>query len=339
MNDAFFMRLAIDEAWRYQLLTYPNPAVGCVVVKNGEILAVEAHKKAGEPHAEVLACKEAFLRLFAGSDRAKELEAVQDSALIHDFLLKYHGGVFEECEIFVTLEPCNHQGRTPPCAKLLAELKPKRVVVGSLDGGEKSGGGAQFLRSNNIYTENGICETECDTLLQPFRKWQSGSFVVFKMAMTLGGAVSGGTISCEESRKWVHALRDRLDLLVIGGNTVRIDRPTLDARLIGGRSPDILIISKEKEFDRSIPLFGVDGREVAVTDSFERLNSCGFAMIEGGYGMLESVKNRVDWYVFFVSSKLNGDGGRADMNLEFLHHGSSGTDVMIWARANQTKGG
>ena len=98
------MSQAIKKAWEYQLLTYPNPAVGACVVRNGEILAITAHKEAGAPHAEVLALKEAYLTSYPDSP----LGSLYDSLAIHSYLAIHHYDFFHTCEIYVTLEPCNH---------------------------------------------------------------------------------------------------------------------------------------------------------------------------------------------------------------------------------------
>ena len=112
IDDNFYMKLAIDEAWKYQLLTYPNPAVGCVIVKDGRLLAIEAHKEVGLPHAEINALKTAFLT----QDSNSILKVKNSSHEIHDFLSKNHNNFFNDCEIYTTLEPCNHEGKTPSCA-------------------------------------------------------------------------------------------------------------------------------------------------------------------------------------------------------------------------------
>src|SRR5574344_1546316 len=104
IDDNFYMKLAIHEAWKYQLLSYPNPAVGCVIVKAGKLLAIEAHKEAGLPHAEINALKTAFLT----SEPNSVLKIKNSSSEIHDYLRKNHNGFFEDCEIYTTLEPCNH---------------------------------------------------------------------------------------------------------------------------------------------------------------------------------------------------------------------------------------
>ncbi len=103
------MRVAIDRAWEYQLITYPNPAVGALVELNGRVLAVEAHREAGTSHAEVLALLRAYEEL---SNRKIEFNRL-DANLAHNFLLSLPRGFFSNCSIYVTLEPCSHTGKTP----------------------------------------------------------------------------------------------------------------------------------------------------------------------------------------------------------------------------------
>ena len=119
------MLLAIQEAWKYQLLTYPNPAVGATVVKNNQVLSVSAHKESGSSHAEVLALKEAYLTKYPNS----ELKNINESNKIHKFIILNHNNFFHDCEIYVTLEPCNHIGKTPACAMLLESIKSKKYIL------------------------------------------------------------------------------------------------------------------------------------------------------------------------------------------------------------------
>jgi len=241
IDDNFYMHLALKEAWKYQGLTYPNPAVGCTVVgANGEILAVEAHHKAGEPHAEVNALKSAYYKL----TNDNYILALHESVDIHTHLLSNHNNIFKNVTLYSTLEPCSHFGKTPSCARLISELGIKNVFVGSYDTNQKAKNGNMILQMNSceVYTE--ILKKECDALLLPFQKTLDDNFVFFKWAQRLNATTDGGTISSKESRENVHAMRDVCDLLVIGGNTVRIDRPTLDARLVNGKAPDILIVSQ-----------------------------------------------------------------------------------------------
>ncbi|RDX34778.1 riboflavin biosynthesis protein RibD, partial [Arcobacter sp. HD9-500m-PIT-SAG03] len=146
INDDFFMKLAVDEAWKYQLLTYPNPAVGAVVVKNGEILSVEAHKKSGEAHAEVNALKSAYLNKYPES-RLKMMKSPHE---IHDYLITNTDKFFKDCTIYVTLEPCNHIGKTPSCAQLLKSINIGNVIVGINDPNKVATGGIELLKKSSI---------------------------------------------------------------------------------------------------------------------------------------------------------------------------------------------
>jgi diaminohydroxyphosphoribosylaminopyrimidine deaminase/5-amino-6-(5-phosphoribosylamino)uracil reductase len=294
-----FMLQALDEAWKYQFLTYPNPAVGACVVQDGDILSVEAHHKAGMPHAEVNALKSAFLKKHPNSD----LNNLTTSHDIHDYLIKNHNNFFSNCEIYVTLEPCNHMGKTPACANLLKEVGIKKVYIGSLDPNEEAMGGKDRLINAGIDVEVGIMQKECDDLLFPFKEWQKEKFCFFKLAVREDGSCDGGYITSQDSLNLVHEIRTKLDLLIIGGETVRVDRPTLDTRFAKENNPsDILILSREKEFDKTISLFNIPNREVIIDDDISKYNQ-NFSMIEGGYSFLELLKNDIDMLMLFVSHK------------------------------------
>ena len=302
-KNSQFMKLAINKAWKYQLLTYPNPAVGATVVRNNEVLSVEAHKKSGYSHAEVLALKSAYLNKYPNS----ELQYLELSKDIHNFLLNHHNGFFNDCEIYVTLEPCNHLGKTPACAILLESIKIKKVFIGTLDPNSEASGGLQRLKNANIDVEVDISKDLTDQLLYPFIKWNNDQFVFYKLAMREDGSIDGGYITTKDSLKIVHEIRTKLDLMIIGGETVRTDRPTLDSRYATINKPvDILIYSNKKEFDRTIPLFGVKNRKVRISDEFE-IDNKNFVMIEGGYKLLKSVKDKIDYLVVFISHKIKSD--------------------------------
>lgn len=330
IDDSFYMNLAIDEAWKYQLLAYPNPAVGSAVVKAGRLLCVEVHKEAGSPHAEVLALKEAFLK----SNPKSSLQNLETSHEIHDFLIKNHNGYFNDCEVYVTLEPCAHVGRTPSCAYLLSILKPKRVIIATIDPNPEASGGYGKLKEKNIEVVLGVAKQKATDLLYPFIKWQQNNFKFFKMAMRLNGSIDGGYITSKESLKYVHQIRDKLDLLVIGGNTVRTDSPTLDSRLVNGKAPDIKILSMKKEFDRTIPLFNIKNRNVEIIDNIKKINNKSFIMIEGGYSLLKEVINEIDMLLVFVSSSMK-NGLNAEHfchDFEFIHTNNIGQDTLFWLK-------
>lgn len=322
------MGLALDAAWQYQGLTYPNPAVGCAIVQNGAVIAVGAHAKAGEPHAEVMALKEAYMAL--SIDRG--IEKLTDAGDIHDYLLKHHNGIFLFCDMYITLEPCTHEGKTPACASLIQKMRPKNVYISHYDPNPEATGGAQALVSAGIDVHYGMCEDEGNALLEPFIKWNQKNFVLFKWAQRLDGTVDGGIISDETSRKRVHEIRNCCDLIVIGGNTVRMDRPVLDARLADGKAPDVLIYSRSDDFDQDIPLFGVQGRSVFVESSLDRMNGYKNILIEGGPSMLEATKKIVDRYLCFLAPASGGKVAFSNeaIELEILNTKQLDNDLMIW---------
>lgn len=330
IDDNFYMRLAIDEAWKHQLLTYPNPAVGCVIVKNQRLLAVEAHKEAGMPHAEVNALKTAYLK-----DNPNSILKTKNSSFdIHQFLLQNHNGFFNDCEIYVTLEPCNHIGKTPSCANLLKELKPKRVIISVKDPNKQATGGLETLRNENIDVTLGILEKDGLNLILPFISWQNKSCIFFKMAQTLNGSIDG-KISSNRALAYVHTLRDKIDLLVIGGNSVRIDKPTLDTRYIQGKNPDIFIYSKNKVFDNNIPLFKIPNRKVLISDDLYKLLDYKFIMIEGVYNLLDKLKERIDFFILIISPKIR-KGQNAlneiDLDFEIIHENFIGEDKIVFLK-------
>jgi len=331
INDEFFMKLALDEAWKYQLLTYPNPAVGCVVVKGeSEILAIEAHKEAGMAHAEVNALKAAFLKYYP-NDLLKTKNSSKD---IHEYLINNHKDFFNDCKVYVTLEPCNHIGKTPACALLLKAVKPKKVIVAHEDINKVASGGLERLKNTNIDVNVGCMKKEAYELLYPFIKWNSGSFIFYKMAQTLNGSIDG-QISENRAKAYVHALRDKSDLMLIGGNTVRIDRPTLDARYIAGRAPNVMIYTKNKIFDNKIPLFHVPNRDVIISDDLFKLLDYKLIMVEGTYTLLDVLKEKLDFIVLIVNPKIRkglNALNEIDLDFEIIHENYIGDEKLVFLK-------
>jgi diaminohydroxyphosphoribosylaminopyrimidine deaminase/5-amino-6-(5-phosphoribosylamino)uracil reductase len=297
------MKLALEAAWDYQLLTFPNPAVGAVCIsESGAILSIGAHKLSGGPHAEVYALRDAYTSL---SDDTT-IAASDDSHQIHEYLRTHHKGIFNTVSMAVTLEPCSHSGKTPSCALLIRDLGIKKLFVSCKDPNPAAAGGGNILEASGIECTFGVLEDEGKKLLEPFIRWQNNPFLFFKWAQRLDGTMDNGIISSPSSRTHVHALRDRCDLIVIGGNTVRMDRPTLDARLVNGKAPDVLIYSRESEFDLSIPLFNIPNRQVFIASDFEQIRHYRLVMIEGGVGMFEASCNVSDWYLSYIAPKIGG---------------------------------
>jgi len=218
-SDEGFMREALREARKGLGRTSPNPAVGAVIVKNGEAIAKGFHRKAGLPHAEV----EALAKL---------------------------GGNAPGCTIYITLEPCNHHGRTPPCTEAILKSGIRRVVVGMKDANpDVSGGGCEFLKKNGIEVRTGVLEADCRLINESFLKYvlKKRPFVIAKSAITLDGwtgTVTGHSkwITSEKSRQYVHRLRDQVDAVMVGVGTVLADDPRLTTRFKRGRGRDPLRI-------------------------------------------------------------------------------------------------
>jgi diaminohydroxyphosphoribosylaminopyrimidine deaminase/5-amino-6-(5-phosphoribosylamino)uracil reductase len=214
-RDSKFMREAIRMAEKGLGRTAPNPAVGAVIVRDGKAVSRGYHRKAGSPHAEVDA--------LAGI-----------------------GGRAEGTTLYVTLEPCNHTGRTPPCTKAILDAGVERVVVGMQDPNpEVKGGGCSFLAANNIEVKTGVLEKECRRLNEAFVKFVTSKrpFIIVKSALTLDGwtATAEGDsrwITNERSRAFVHRLRDRVDAVMVGVGTVLADDPQLTCRLKRGKGKD-----------------------------------------------------------------------------------------------------
>jgi len=325
------MSHALNAAWEYQLLTFPNPAVGAACIsENGSILSLGAHKRSGGPHAEVYALRDAY-GFLSGDNTLAECD---DSHKIHDYLRIHHNGIFKSVLMAVTLEPCSHSGKTPSCALLIRDLGIKTLYISVKDPNPVAAGGAAILRDAGIETIFGVMEEEGKKLLEPFIRWQNSPFVFFKWAQRLDGTIDNGTISSQSSREHMHALRDRCDLIVIGGNTVRHDRPILDSRLVGGKAPDVLIYSQTGEFDRNIPLFNVPDRTVYIESSLGRVNEYSLVMIEGGASMLRASQEVCDWYLCYIAPKLGGglqSMGSIQEDFEVLHAKIS-DNIILWMK-------
>ena len=202
------MELALELAGRGAGFSSPNPMVGAVCVKNEKIIGKGFHECFGGPHAEVNALND------AGKDA-------------------------EGSTLYVTLEPCNHQGKTPPCTKKILESRVKKVVVAMDDPNPQvQGGGNDFLRSQGVEVVTGVLEEKSKALNLPFIKHitRKKPYTILKLAMTLDGKIATRTghskwITNEKSRNWAHRLRHQSDAVLVGRNTVSADNPSLTARL------------------------------------------------------------------------------------------------------------
>ncbi len=329
IDNNFYLNLALKEAWKYQGVTYPNPAVGSLILDaNNQILSIEAHHEAGTAHAELRAVEMAMIAL--GN---KELPNIEDATQKYNYIIKNHNQIFKNCTIFVTLEPCNHHGSTPPCSVLIKTLGFKKLVCGTNDPNKEAAGGIDYLKKNNILVEESTMKEEYLNLLAPFKYWhENGQFIFFKIATNLNGVYDSGIISSQSSFKFVHQLREKIDLLVIGGDTIRSDRPTLDCRFTNNnKAPDILIYTKSNNIDREIPLFKIKNRKVFIEENFSRLKEYKYIMIEGGQGMFKLTKDFVNWYLIFESSNLRkGKNIQSNHDLQRLYSSSENGDIISW---------
>ncbi|MFA7059985.1 MAG: bifunctional diaminohydroxyphosphoribosylaminopyrimidine deaminase/5-amino-6-(5-phosphoribosylamino)uracil reductase RibD [Pedobacter sp.] len=218
-TDISYMKRALTLARKGIGRTAPNPVVGCVIVKDGRIVGEGWHKKAGGHHAEIHA-----------------LEMAGDAA--------------RDADVYVTLEPCCHTGKTPPCSDALVKAGVRRVVAAMGDPNPQvNGGGLRALEQAGIKTLCGVMETEARAINRAFIKQVTTGqpFVIYKCAMTLDGKIATVTgesrwISCEDSRKYVHRMRARCDAVMVGIDTLIADNPQLTVRHVKGRNPLRIIV-------------------------------------------------------------------------------------------------
>jgi diaminohydroxyphosphoribosylaminopyrimidine deaminase/5-amino-6-(5-phosphoribosylamino)uracil reductase len=315
------MRLALREARRGLGRTSPNPAVGAVLVKGGRIVGRGHHARAGSPHAEIVAIRQA-------------------------------GGRARGADLYTTLEPCDHFGRTPPCSLAILEAGVRRVVSGSGDPNPRvNGRGIRRLRRAGVEVEVGVLREACDALNEPwFRYITTGRpHVTLKVAATLDGRIATASgdsrwVTGKEARAHVHRLRDAVDAVLVGSGTALADDPRLTARLPGGRGRDPIrvVLDSGLELPARLRIFrqrsaaptlvahvtgtpparpprGVEyvkcrarGRRVDLRDLLSRLGRRGITtlLVEGGAEVNRSFleSGTVDRLMLFLAPKLAGGG-------------------------------
>ncbi|SFC16340.1 diaminohydroxyphosphoribosylaminopyrimidine deaminase [Alkalibacterium subtropicum] len=220
--DRKYMKRALELAEKGRGFTSPNPMVGAVIVKNGQIIGEGYHEKFGEAHAEVNAISSAT-------------ESVEGAT------------------IYVTLEPCSHYGKTPPCSNLIIDKKLKKVVVAATDPNPLvSGRGLERIRKAGIDVVEGVLEAESNKLNEVFNKFITTQtpFVLMKYAMSLDGKIATHTgdskwISSEESREHAHHLRGYLSGIMVGIGTVLKDDPQLTCRVPGYPNPVRIVLDSQ----------------------------------------------------------------------------------------------
>jgi len=234
-KDKIWMQRALSLAEKGIGFTSPNPMVGCVIVSgDGNIIGEGYHERFGQPHAEVNA-----------------VNSVEDK----DQLIN--------ATVYVTLEPCSHFGKTPPCADMLAGLPVSRVVIAMTDPSEKvNGHGIEKLKQNGKRVDVGILKKEAENLNEKWLHYLEFGrpFITLKIAQTADGYIAAPNgdsrwITCEKSRALVHKWRSEDDAVMVGRNTALHDNPSLTVRLVEGRQPKRVVIDGPLELPRNLNLF------------------------------------------------------------------------------------
>lgn len=291
------MRVALREARRGVGHTSPNPAVGAVIVSRGKILARGFHRAAGQPHAEIEA-----------------LRALKKTASAR------------AATLYVTLEPCSTQGRTPPCAGAIIDAGMARVVIGTIDPNPAHAGRAvRILQRARIEVEPGVLEKECRELNIAFNKWivTKLPFVIAKTGMSLDGRITrpakeGPWLTSEAARADAHRLRAEVDAILIGGETLRLDNPRLTVRGVpGAKQPWRIIVSRSGDLPRDARVFTDEFRHQTLVYQKKTLRAVlrdlgrrdiTSVLIEGGMRVLGEAfdKRLVDRVQFYVAPILVG---------------------------------
>ena len=240
-NDERFMRRALTLARKGEGSVSPNPLVGAVIVREDRIIGEGWHRCCGENHAEINAIRDAT-ETIAGAT------------------------------FYITLEPCSHHGRTPPCAEALIACRPGRVVIGAVDPNPVvSGRGIEALRRSGIETEVGLLGDACRESNRIFFKYiRTGlPYVTLKFAQTLDGRIAAASgdsrwISSPPSLRFAHRLRAVHDAVLVGAGTVRMDNPELTCRLVRGRDPLRIVVDSGLRLPPDAHIFSDGKRTVAV---------------------------------------------------------------------------
>lgn len=326
--DIKYMQMALDLAKNGGRDVSPNPMVGCVIVKDGQVTGKGWHHKYGCDHAEVEAVKNA-------------------------------GGDIAGASVYVTLEPCSHYGKTPPCAKMLAEKKPKEVIIGMADPNPKvNGKGIEMLKNAGISVRMPVLEAECRYLNRGFlsRVERARPWVTLKSAISLDGCVAlengqSKWITGETSRREVQKMRAANDALITGVGTVMADNPMFTVRDVEGKTPLRIVLDRtlktpldakiwcgeplmffagEDCDEERIKQFEKQGAKVIKTDFKSDLqianilnilgkNGINYLMLEAGPRLVSSflLEKAVDEVCLFVAPKLLGAGRSFTQLLKF----------------------
>jgi diaminohydroxyphosphoribosylaminopyrimidine deaminase/5-amino-6-(5-phosphoribosylamino)uracil reductase len=240
-SDEDYMRQALELARRGLGRTSPNPAVGALLVKDGKIIGRGYHEKAGENHAEINALDDAG-------------EAANGSTM------------------YVTLEPCRHYGKTPPCVDAIKKAGISRVVMAMRDPNPVAEGGLEELQESGIKTEVGIMEDESKRLNEAYLKYveKKMPFVIIKSAMSADGKIATKAgeskwLTGDDARRYVHEMRGKVDAVMVGVNTVIKDDPLLTCRAPGGRNPIRVVVDSKLRTPSHAQILNKDAKTIILT--------------------------------------------------------------------------
>jgi len=299
------MRRALELARRGAGLTLPNPRVGAVLVQGDKIIGEGFHKRAGGPHAEVIAVADA----------------------------KKRGHLVAGATLYVTLEPCSTQGRTPPCTELILREKITGVVFGATDPNPAHAGAAmRLLRKAGVEVSSGLLAAEATALNRDFNWWivQRRPWVVAKIALSLDGRIvtpvnDDRWLTSDGARTVAHELRWESDAILVGAETARQDNPRLTVRLPGRhgkKQPWRVVVTRSGKLSRKLHLFSDRHRDrtlvfqkQALEDVIAALGAMEIShlLIEGGGEILTEAlrKNLVNEVAFFIAPTVMGTPTRA----------------------------
>lgn len=275
-TDEKYMRRALELARHGELDASPNPMVGAVIVDpSGRIIGEGWHRRCGEGHAEVNA-----------------VASVKDPSMLRD------------ATMYVTLEPCSHYGKTPPCADMIVEKGIPRVVIGTLDPFAKvSGRGVAKLLAAGVEVSTGMLEDECRELNRKFMTAHRlhRPYITLKWAQSTDGYIDG-RISTPVTSVAVHKMRATNDAILIGSGTALADNPTLTTRDFAGKSPVKVVLDRRRRLPADLRLFN-DGEVIVLSDCrnlsevMERLYDRGLTsvLVEGGAEILGSFLSEDLW--------------------------------------------
>ena len=247
-SDIYFMSRCIEVAKQGIGKTYPNPSVGCIIVNNNSIISEAYSSEHGGSHAEINAI-----------NKIKDIKLLKTSTL------------------YVTLEPCSHFGKTPPCCNTISKYNIPRVVIGTLDNSKKvNGKGIEYLKKNNINVVFGVLKNECDELHKNFLCFNKNSrpYIILKWAQSNDKFISPLKkiekkpfwISSLKSRQLVHKWRAKEHAILVGYNTIIDDNPKLNIRDWSGHNPTRIVVDLDNNLNEGFNIFNKEATTLKITE-------------------------------------------------------------------------